>query len=151
MPHSTPPRSTPDRPGGPLEPRPRSYRFVDLPREVVREGLSRLAVRGDDSLVTVNWFEPGFTTRGPHSHPFDQLSFVFAGTLEFTVGGERFIQPAGSVLRIPAGVPHCAQPVGDEQVLNVDVFAPVREDFLYLTDYQNAEDRTETRTEKDAP
>ncbi|WP_268208424.1 hypothetical protein [Streptomyces shenzhenensis] len=34
---------------------------------------------------------------------------------------------------------HSAQPVGDEQVLDIGLLAPVREDFLYLTEYQNTE------------
>lgn len=119
-------------------PRATVYRFDEMPRDVVREGLSRIGVRSDDSIVTVNWFEPDFRSRGTHAHPFDQLSFVFAGTLEFVVGDETHVLTAGSVLRIPAGVPHSAQPLGDEEVLNVDVFAPIRPDYLYLTDYQNA-------------
>lgn len=121
-----------------LDPRPRLYRLDRMERDVVREGLTRVGVRGDDCMVTVNWFEPDFRTRGPHSHPFDQLSFVFAGTLEMTAGEETFVLEAGSVLRIPANVPHSAQPLGSEVVLNVDVFAPAREDFLYLTAYQGA-------------
>jgi mannose-6-phosphate isomerase-like protein (cupin superfamily) len=113
------------------------YRFDELPREIVREGLSRIGVRSDDSIVTLNWFEPDFRSRGQHSHPFDQLSFVFAGTLEFTIGDEVHVLTPGSMIRIPGGVPHSAQPLGDDEVLNVDVFAPIREDYLYLADYQN--------------
>ncbi|MFG2091611.1 MULTISPECIES: cupin domain-containing protein [unclassified Spirillospora] len=123
-----------------IDPRPGMYRLTEMERDVVREGLTRVGVRGDDSIVTVNWFEPGFRTRGPHSHPFDQLSFVFTGTLEMTAGDETFVLQAGSVLRIPADVPHSAQPIGDEVVLNVDVFAPIREDFRYLTSYQDVEE-----------
>lgn len=118
------------------------YTFDELPRDVVREGLSRIGVRGDDSLVTVNWFEPDFRSSGLHSHPFDQLSFVFAGTLEFTVGDDVHVLTPGSMIRIPGGVPHSAQPVGDVEVLNVDVFAPVRDDYMFLTEYQNHDKET---------
>lgn len=124
---------------------PQVYAMAELPREQFRENLARVAVRSDDAIVTFNWFEPGFLSKGPHSHPFDQLSFVFAGELEFTVAGSTYLVPSGSVLRIPAGLEHCARPRGQEQVLNVDVFAPVREDFLYLTAYQDAGARTQTR------
>lgn len=122
----------------PLLPTAQVYAFTDMPLEVVREGLSRVAVRSDESIVTLNWFDEGFVSRGTHSHPFDQLSFVFSGALRFTVGDEQMLVPSGSVLRIPAGVQHTAVPVGSDRVLNVDVFAPIREDFRYLTSYQDA-------------
>jgi quercetin dioxygenase-like cupin family protein len=124
----------------PIGPRPRVYAFDQMPHEVVREGFSRVAVRGDDALVTLNWFQPGYRSAGQHHHPFDQLSFVFSGTLEFVVGDERLLVPSGSVLRIPAGVPHGSEPIGDEVVLNVDVFAPVRDDLRHLTNYQDVDE-----------
>ncbi len=123
----------------PLTPSAQVYAFTDMPLDIVREGLSRVAVRSDGSIVTLNWFDPEFVSRGSHSHTFDQLSFVFSGTLEFTVGSEQMLVPSGSVLRIPAGVEHTAAPVGTERVLNLDVFAPIREDFRYLTSYQDAQ------------
>jgi len=124
---------------------PRVYAMAELPREQIRENLSRVAVRSDGAIVTFNWFEPGFVSKGPHSHPFDQLSFVFGGELEFTVAGVSYLVPSGSVLRIPAGLEHSAQPRGEDQVLNVDVFAPVRADYEYLTAYQDAEAALDTR------
>ncbi|MCF7547923.1 cupin domain-containing protein [Pseudonocardia sp. WMMC193] len=129
---------------GPLSGRPKAYRFDQMPLELLKPGLSRTGIRSDGSLVTVNWFEPGFRSSGQHSHPFDQLSFVLSGTLEFFVGEDVYVLEAPAVLHIPGDVPHGAQPVGDERVLNIDVFAPVRDDFRALTAYQDAEraDRT---------
>jgi hypothetical protein len=34
---------------------------------------------------------------------------------------------------------HYAEPVGDEIVLNLDVFAPLRDDYRHLVDYQRDE------------
>ncbi|WP_433634935.1 cupin domain-containing protein [Nocardia sp. CA-120079] len=96
--------------------------------------LVRTAVRGDKSLTTVNWFHPGIGEQAapPHSHPFDQVSFVFQGRLEFEVDGQKYLVSAGEVLLIPADVPHTARLIGDEIALNVDVYAPVRADYRYL-------------------
>lgn len=124
---------------GPLPGRPAAYRFDQLPVDYLKPGLSRTGIRTDDSLVTINWFAPGFRSSGQHSHPFDQLSFVLTGTLAFFVGDETYTLRAPSVLHIPGDVPHGAQPVGDEQVLNVDVFAPIRDDFRHLTSYQDVD------------
>jgi len=103
----------------------------------VRAGFARTGVRSDGAVTTINWFEPGYRTSGPHSHPFDQLSFVLAGAMRFFIGTEVFDLVSPSVLHIPAGMPHCAEPTGDERALNVDVFAPVREDYLPLCSHQN--------------
>lgn len=113
------------------------YRFDEMPIERLREGFTRSAVRSDGSLVTVNWFDPGYRTRGQHEHDCDQLSFVLSGGMRFTVGDDTVEVTAPAVLHIPGGVPHSAEPIGDDRVLNLDVFAPVRGDYRYLTDYQD--------------
>ena len=112
--------------------------IADLPRESVADGaLTRAAVRGDASMITMNWLQPHHEEQPQHSHPFDQIAFVFEGVMEFDVGEERFLVRAGEVLQIPARVPHTARVVGDEVAFNIDVFAPVRDDYLHLTAHQN--------------
>jgi quercetin dioxygenase-like cupin family protein len=111
------------------------YRWESLPREEVRPGVTRAAFRGDNALMVMNWLEPGMEIR-PHSHPFEQLAYILAGRVRFTVGGEVVEVGAGEVLRIPPDVVHCGEPVGDETAINLDVFAPVRDDYRHLTEYQ---------------
>lgn len=110
----------------------------ELPKETLGGGaLERTAVRGDHSLTTINWFHPGIPAEAPpHSHPFDQVSFVFEGALEFEVDGTKYLVSKGEALHIPADAPHTARLVGDEVALNVDVYAPVREDYLFLAAHQ---------------
>lgn len=115
----------------------RAFKLDELDLEEVRPGFSRTGIRSDDALTTINWFEPGYTSIGQHSHPFDQLSYVLSGAMRFFVGDEIIDLTAPSVLHIPGGVPHGAEPLGDERVLNIDVYAPVREDYLPLCEHQN--------------
>lgn len=116
--------------------RPVHTKLAALERERIFDGaVERVAVRSDDALVTVNWIQPGDKAPPPHDHPFDQLSFILTGTLEFFVGDERFVVGPGECLAIPAGAPHTAQPHGDEVILNVDVFAPIRDDYLHLVEH----------------
>lgn len=111
--------------------------LAELPCESVADGvLTRTAIRGDGCLITMNWLQPHHAEQPPHSHPFDQTAFLFQGTMEFDVGEERFEVKAGEVLQIPANAPHTARVIGDEVAFNIDVFAPVREDYLYLTEHQ---------------
>ena len=42
----------------------------------------------------------------------------------------------GELLYILAGVPHTGRVIGDEPVLNIDVFAPRRKDYPYLASHQ---------------
>ena len=114
------------------------YRWSDLPREKVRPGVTRTAFRGDNALMVMNWLEPGMEKR-PHSHPFEQLAFVVSGRVRFEIGDEVVECGAGEVVRIPPDVVHCGEALGDEVALNLDVFAPLREDYLHLTAYQEAD------------
>jgi hypothetical protein len=43
------------------------------------------------------------------------------------------------MLRIPPGVVHYAEPIGDEVALNLDVFAPLRDDYRHLVAHQSEE------------
>jgi quercetin dioxygenase-like cupin family protein len=63
-----------------------------------------------------------------HEHPHEQIANVVAGRLRFVVGGEEQIVEAGSSVLIPSGVPHEVEALEDSIVL--DVFSPVREDWL---------------------
>jgi mannose-6-phosphate isomerase-like protein (cupin superfamily) len=116
----------------------RHFRFGGLPREQVAEHLSRSAVRSDGSLAVLNWMEPRPTARAPHDHPFDQLSFVLDGKMEFEVEGETFNVGPGEVLVIPPDAAHTARALGTETALSLDIFAPPREDYLHLAAHQAA-------------
>jgi len=113
----------------------RLYNWDDLPTEVVRKGVSRAGFRGDDVLLVMNRLEPEMDVN-PHSHPFEQVVYIVDGTVRFHVGDETFDAGPGSLIRIPPDVPHYAQPLGDKPVLNLDVFAPIREDYRHLVAYQ---------------
>lgn len=114
------------------------YKWEQLPREEVREGVTRTAFRGDNALMVMNWLEPGMEVR-PHSHPFEQLAYIVSGRVRFTIGDDVVEVGAGEVVRIPPDVVHCGEPVGDEVAVNLDVFAPVRDDYRHLTTYQEGD------------
>jgi quercetin dioxygenase-like cupin family protein len=112
------------------------YKLDEMDLQEVRPGFSRIGLRAQHCITTVNWFDPGYKSTGRHSHPFDQLSYVLTGVLRFWVDDEVFDIEAPSMLYIPADALHGAEPLGHERVLNVDVFAPVREDYLPLCAHQ---------------
>ena len=114
------------------------YNWDSLPKEVVRKGVERSGFRGDDVLMVMNRLQSGMDTN-PHSHPFEQLVYIVEGRVMYHVGDESFDAGPGSLIRIPAHVQHYAEPVGDTPVLNLDVFAPMRDDYRHLVEYQEGD------------
>jgi len=98
--------------------------------------ITRSAIRGDNFIMVFNWIEPHEDNVPFHQHPFDQTIYIAQGTVKFTVGSEEFILHPGETLQIPAGAPHKGWVMGDETVLDIDIFSPIREDYLYLVDHQ---------------
>jgi quercetin dioxygenase-like cupin family protein len=111
------------------------YNWNALPKESPRRGIERVAFRGDSAMAVLNWIHPDMAP-GPHSHPFEQLVFILQGRTRLHVGEQVLECGPGAMVRVPPDVVHWAEPVGDEVCLNLDVFAPVREDYLHLVVYQ---------------
>ena len=109
-----------------------------LPSEHVREFVDRAGFRGENVLLVMNTLKPGMELK-PHSHPFEQIACVLSGRMRWLIGGETVEMGPGSVLRVPPDVVHGGMPIGDETVLNLDIFCPIRPDYLHLVDHQAAE------------
>jgi len=73
-------------------------------------------------------FEPGSVVPD-HSHPHEQMGVMLSGRLEFTVGGVTRVLGPGDLWRIPGGVVHRVRAL-DEPAVALDVFHPIREDYL---------------------
>lgn len=64
-----------------------------------------------------------------HSHPHEQMGYLVSGRVEFTIGGVTRLLHPGDQWRIPGGVKHKVVTL-DEPSLAIDVFHPIREDYL---------------------
>ena len=113
------------------------YQWAKLPRHDRFNGfMEQAGFRGDAALLTFNFIEPGKKRPEPHSHPFDQIVLVMEGQMKLEIDGKVLDMPAGSICRVPKNAMHTGWPVGDKPVVNMDVFAPPRKDYLFLCDYQ---------------
>jgi quercetin dioxygenase-like cupin family protein len=65
-----------------------------------------------------------------HSHPHEQVGVVYSGQAVLRIGDEEHIVKKGDFYCIPANVPHSDVCIGDEPFVMLDVFYPVREDFI---------------------
>ena len=63
-----------------------------------------------------------------HSHPHEQSGYLVSGRMELTIGGESCSLEPGDSWCIAGGVEHNA--VALEDYLALEVFSPVREDYL---------------------
>ena len=112
----------------------RHVRWADLPKEQVTPQLSRRLVTGERMMLAQVYLEKGCIVPR-HSHENEQITWIVEGALRFLIGehGEQeIVVRAGEVLHIPSNVPHMAEAL--EDTLDVDLFSPIRQDWLDRTD-----------------
>ncbi|MFC5410121.1 cupin domain-containing protein [Larkinella bovis] len=101
---------------------------TDRTWESVGPGVRRKIMAYDAGLMLV---KVAFETGGVgaiHHHYHTQMSYVESGRFAITIGNETRELKAGDVYHIPPDVPHGA--VALEAGVLVDVFTPMREDFV---------------------
>ena len=112
----------------------RTFRWDEMEREHVTDGIDRRIINGDRMMLTHVYLKKGAVVP-LHSHHNEQITYVLEGVLRFWIGDEESepidIGP-GEVLHIPSHVPHKAEAL--EDTLDVDVFSPPRQDWLDKTD-----------------
>ena len=101
---------------------------ADCSRHQIFPGVRIHTAAGDKMLLSVVDFEPHAVVEA-HSHPHEQMGILLEGELTFTIGGETQRVTPGQVWRIPGGVEHRVV-AGDQPAKAIDVFHPVREDYL---------------------
>ena len=99
-----------------------------VPVEQLEEGIQRQMVVGEKMMICRLRLAPGIVTPA-HDHPHEQMTIVEHGRVLFTIGGEQRLAQAGDVLHFPPGTWHGATML-DEEVILLDIFSPIREDFL---------------------
>lgn len=84
-------------------------------------------VYGDKSLLTE--FKMKANSLLPrHSHPYEQTGYLISGKIRLTIGSESIDFEPGDSWCVPINVEHGAEIL--EDALAIEVFSPVREDYL---------------------
>ena len=100
----------------------------DIDLEVCGKGVQRKILGYTDELMCVeNHFEKG-AEGALHHHPHTQITYVVSGKFEFTIGGEKKVVCAGDSMLKKDGVEHGC--VCLEEGILLDIFSPMREDFV---------------------
>lgn len=105
--------------------------FMHSPRseaEDLGNGMHRKILGYDKNLMLVKvWFDKGAIGE-VHAHPHTQTAYVVSGKFEVMVDGKKEILGPGGCFFVPSGADHGA--VCLEEGILLDIFTPVREDFL---------------------
>ena len=99
-----------------------------IPHEDVGAGIQRQMLGFDPSIMMVKArFDQG-SVGEVHSHEHVQVTYVESGCFEVSINGEVRLLEAGDAFYVPPNAPHGA--VCRSPGVLIDVFSPLREDFL---------------------
>ncbi len=84
-------------------------------------------VYGQTTLMAEYRLEKG-SLLPDHNHPHEQTGYLVSGKLRLTIGDDTRIMEAGDSWNVAGNVVHGAEVL--EDTIAVEVFSPVREDFL---------------------
>jgi quercetin dioxygenase-like cupin family protein len=116
------------------------FNWDAMPKEKVTEAIDRRLVTGERTMLAHVYLAKGAVVP-QHSHDNEQFSYILSGALRFWLGADgsdELVVRAGEVLHIPPNVPHKAEAL--EDTVDVDVFTPVRQDWLDGSDSYFHED-----------
>ena len=102
--------------------------WSSIPVERLGPGIERQMVVGENLMICRLRFAPHIETPA-HDHPHEQMTIVEKGRVVFTFGSEERVAGPGEILYFPSGFWHGARML-DEEVVLIDVFSPIRLDFL---------------------
>jgi quercetin dioxygenase-like cupin family protein len=103
------------------------YIWTQLAEEALNPLLSRQAIHGQN--ITVARLRLRKYAMVPlHSHANEQITMLESGALRFVISDQEIILHQGEVLVIPPHAPHLVEALEDS--LAVDLFAPIREDWI---------------------
>jgi len=109
--------------------------FIDLAQSPKIQQMTGLqttiltGLHGEQMMMVLNTTLPGHTVP-EHSHPHEQIGMVYQGKARLKIDDEERIVEKGDFYCIPANVPHSDTCISEEPFVMLDIFYPVRKDFI---------------------
>ncbi len=107
------------------------FNWESVPLEKMSDVISRKVISGDKAMVAQVFLKKDAVVP-EHHHESEQITYILEGALKFELDGKEVIVRKGEVLRIPSHLPHRA--VALEDTLDLDIFSPIRTDWLTKDD-----------------
>jgi len=105
--------------------------WESVPLETMSDVISRKVISGEKVMIAQVFLKKDAVVP-EHHHESEQITYILEGALKFELEGREVVVRKGEVLRIPSNVPHRALAL--EDTLDLDVFAPIRMDWLTKDD-----------------
>src|SRR5882672_6911763 len=103
------------------------HSWDDVPEERLAPQATRQMIHGSNMTVAKLRLKKGFVVP-THSHVNEQITTIEQGVVVFITPTDRITVRAGESLVVPPHVPHSVECL--EDCLAVDIFAPIREDWI---------------------
>lgn len=103
------------------------YRWSEIEREPMTAGIIRQVIHSERITVARISLPKGAVVPR-HHHENEQVTLLQEGRLRFVFPEGDKLLSAGEVMQIPPNVPHEVEALEDS--VAVDLFAPVREDWI---------------------
>jgi len=97
-------------------------------RHTIFPGVQIATCAAEKMMMSVVDLDPGAVVE-EHAHPHEQVGMVVRGKAIFIIGGEQKTLQAGDLYRIPGHVRHKVIAL-DQPVQALDIFCPIREEYL---------------------
>ena len=106
-----------------------SWKTIEV--EKMNDLLTRQMISGENATISQLVVKRGGKVPR-HSHVNEQYSWILSGLLKFIFDDREILVGAGEILVIPPNTPHGAEAL--EDTVDVDIFAPRREDWIQKED-----------------
>jgi quercetin dioxygenase-like cupin family protein len=107
------------------------FKWDEVELETMSDVISRKVISGEKTMVAQVFLKKDAVVP-EHHHESEQITYILEGALKFELEGREVVVRKGEVLQIPSHVPHRA--VALEDTLDLDIFSPLREDWLTKND-----------------
>ena len=112
-----------------------------VPLESMSDVISRRVFSGERGMIAQVFLKKDAVVP-LHSHESEQITWIMEGALKFELDAREVVVRKGELLLIPSNMPHRA--VALEDTIDIDIFAPIRQDWLDKDDRYLRRGETET-------
>ncbi|MDF2654626.1 MAG: hypothetical protein K0R19_1100 [Bacillota bacterium] len=103
--------------------------FEEMDWEPIREKMRKKVVNPEGCTIQIAEIEKGHAP-GPHRHVHEQVAIILAGECDFYIDGIAYHMIPNTVLVVPPNAEHYIVATSDETVVNLDIFTPVRPEYV---------------------
>ncbi|GFI62242.1 hypothetical protein IMSAG049_01418 [Clostridiales bacterium] len=93
------------------------------------DAMDRKIYTGKNVMLVRNSVKPKAVVPA-HKHPHEQMLYVVSGECDVTSNGVTKHLSAGGLALFPSNMEHAVVNTLDEELVAIDIFSPIREDFL---------------------